>query len=143
MKKLFLLLLTFCLSVSAFCQQSSDTVIANNPQNLKLKVYYFHITNRCNTCRSIEANVRKTLTDYFLNQLETGVINLYVINCELPENKELVQKYDAYGATLALTSMSRGKDGNIEDLTSWAFQKAHNPEVFINELKTRIEELIQ
>jgi C4-dicarboxylate transporter len=142
MKKLIVIFAAIALSLQAFSQQSGDTVIANNPQNLKLKVYYFHITNRCTTCRGIEANVRKTLNDHFLNQLETGVIDLYIVNCELPENKELAKKYDAYGATLALTTFSRGKEAKIEDLTNWAFQKAHDPTVFIVELKTRIEELI-
>jgi hypothetical protein len=143
MKKIFILFIVITLSLQSFAQQAGDTIISNNPQNLKLKVYYFHITNRCNTCKSIEANVRKTLNDNFLNQLETGVIDLYVLNCELPENKEIAKKYDAYGATLAITTFSRGKEALTEDLSNWAFQKAHDPVIFVLELKTRIEELIK
>lgn len=142
MKKICWIIITILLWIQAFAQQNGDTIISNNPKNLKLKVYYFHITNRCTSCRSIETNVRKTLNDNFPNQLETGIIDLYVVNCELPENIELVKKYDAYGATLALTTVSDGKESGIEDLTNWAFQKAHNPVVFVNELKTRIEEII-
>jgi hypothetical protein len=139
-KNLCVLILLFA---TLMVKAQNDTIISNNPKNLKLKVYYFHITNRCNTCKSIEANVRKTLNDHFLNQLELGVIDLYVMNCELPENKEIAKKYDAYGATLALTSYARGKEAKTEDLTGWAFQKAHDPVVFIVELKTKIEELIK
>lgn len=143
MKKIILLMAAFLLAFQGFAQKDNDTIIANNPANLKLKVLYFHITNRCNTCRSIEANVRKTLDDHFKNQVETGVIDLYVLNCELPENKELVKKYDAYGATLAVTTVLNGKELKSEDLTTWAFQKAHSPEEFIAELKTKIEEYLK
>jgi YD repeat-containing protein len=143
MKKICLLLFVIALSLQSFAQQTGDTVISANPQNLKLKVYYFHITNRCHTCINIETNVKKTLIDNFLNQLELGIIDLYVVNCELPENKELAQKYDAYGSTLAITSYERGKESKTEDLTNWAFGKAYNEKLFIVELKSKIEDLIK
>ncbi len=145
MRKLTFIVFIALLSLQACGQtpKDTDTIIANNPANLKLKVLYFHITNRCNTCRSIEANVRKTLDDFFLNEVQTGVIDLYVMNCELKENEALVKKYDAYGATLALTSYSNSKEQRTEDLTNWAFQKAHSPELFVSELKSKIEEYLK
>jgi hypothetical protein len=144
MKNLTFIIIAVILSLQACGQQKdTDTIISNNPKNLKLKVLYFHITNRCNTCRSIEANVRKTLDDHFLNEVETGVIDLYVMNCELPENQELVKKYDAYGATLAFSAYINGVEQKPEDLTNWAFQKTHSPEIFISELKTKIEAYIK
>jgi C4-dicarboxylate transporter len=143
MKKTIILLIMIISVMTLHAQSSGDTIIANNPKNLKIKVYYFHITNRCSSCKAIEANVRKTLNDNFLNQMETGVIDLYILNCELPENKEIAKKYDAYGATLAYTTFSKGKEVKSEDLTSWAFKKAHDPLIFVLELKTQIEELIK
>jgi hypothetical protein len=144
MKNLTFIIIAVILSLQACGQQKdTDTIISNNPKNLKLKVLYFHITNRCNTCRSIEANVRKTLNEYFLNDIETGVVDLYVMNCELPENQDLVKKYEAYGATLALTSYMNGKEQKSEDLTNWAFQKVHDQEIFISELKTKIDEYLK
>jgi hypothetical protein len=143
MKKIIVLITGVLLTLQGFAQKDNDTIIANNPANLKLKVLYFHITNRCNTCRSIEANIRKTLNDHFKNEMETGVVDLYVLNCELPENKDLVKKYDAYGATLALTAVQKGKEIKTEDLTTWAFQKAHSPEVFVAELKSKIEDFLK
>jgi hypothetical protein len=93
MKKLSFLIIAIILSLQACGQQNADTIISNNPANLKLKVLYFHITNRCNTCKGIEANVRKTLDDFFVNEIQTGVIDFYVMNCELKENEEIVKKY--------------------------------------------------
>ena len=143
MRNILLLLTGILLSMQAMAQQDTDTIISNNPQNLKLKVLYFHITHRCNTCRSIEANVRKTIDTHFKSALENGIIDLYIVNCELPENKELSVKYEAYGATLALTTHLNGSEGKTEDLTSWAFKKAHDEGLFVAELSSKIEKLIK
>jgi hypothetical protein len=143
MKNITFILIAVFLSLQACGQQNTDTVIANNPAKLKLKVLYFHITNRCNTCRSIEANVRKTIDSCLIKELATGVIDLYVMNCELPENKDIVAKYEAYGATLAFSAYINGAEQKPEDLTNWAFQKVHTPAVFISELKAKIEEHIK
>jgi hypothetical protein len=144
MKYLSFILVLALFSLQACAQpKEGDTLISNNPQNLKLRVLYFHITNRCNTCRSIEANVRKTLDENFKNDVETGVIDLFIMNCELPQNQDMVKKYEAYGATLALTGFQNGKEQKTEDLTNWAFQKTHTPEVFISELKSKIEAYIK
>jgi len=143
MKNLLIISLCLLLSLQVFGQKSTDTIISKNLQNLKLKVLYFHITNRCNTCFSIEANVRKTLFDYFINEIDSGLVDLYIMNCELPENAKIVEKYNAYGATLALTSYKNGKELKTEDLSNWAFQKIHNPEIFISEFKIKIQELLK
>jgi len=143
MKKLAIISVLLIISLNIFAQKSNDTIISNNPQNLKLKVLYFHITNRCNTCISIEKYVRQTIDSNFANQLELGIIDLYVTNCDLPENQELVKKYEAYGATLAITPYINGKEGKSEDLSNWAFQKVHKPEVFMEELKSKINESIK
>jgi hypothetical protein len=143
MRKTAFTLLVLILSLQAFGQKDTDTVISNNPKNLKLKVYYFHITNRCNTCRSIEANVRKTIDEYFLHELVTGAIDLYILNCDLPENKELATKYDAYGATLAFSQYINGAEQKPVDLTDWAFKEVQFPELFVSRLKDKISELIK
>ncbi len=143
MKKITLILLGILISVNVLGQKENDTIISNNPQNLKLKVLYFHLTNRCNTCRSIEKLVRETIDSNFTEQLKNGVVDLYILNCELPENTALAQKYDAYGATLAITAYSLGKEGKTEDLSNWAFQKAYSPEIFKRELIEKINDKIK
>lgn len=143
MKKLVFLFF-FCVpALPSVAQLKGDTVISNNPEKLRLKILYFHITHRCQTCYSIEAQLRKTIEEYFLKELVEGIIDLYIINCELPENKDLVVKYEAYGATLAFSSYLNGVEQKPEDLTAWAFQKIHKPEIFIAELKQKIENHIK
>ena len=124
-------------------QKTGDTIISNDSTKLRVKVLYFHITDRCNTCKSIEANLRKTVFDNFQLQLDNGTLGLLIQNCESPQNTALVKKYDAYGATLAVTIYKNGKELQSEDLSNWAFQKAPKPEVFIAELKSKITELLK
>jgi len=142
MKSINIILFLLIFSLQGFAQQSNDTIISNNPKNLKVKVLYFHVTNRCHTCFSIEAAVRKTINENFKNELNNGTIDLYVLNCELPENKTISEKYEAYGATLAITEMDGGKE-KTEDLTNFAFAKIHDESVFISELKSKISELLK
>ena len=142
MKTIFVIFFALCLSFQGLAQKDADTVISNNPQKLKAKVLYFHITNRCNTCRSIEAAVRKTIKENFQKKLDSGIVDLYILNCELPENKVISEKYLAYGATLATTKLEGGKE-STEDLTNFAFAKIHDEAIFISELKAKIEELLK
>lgn len=142
MKKTILVSLFILLFASIFGQKVADTIIANNQKNLKLRVYYFHITNRCHTCTSIEVNIRKTIFENFANELELGIIDLYIMNCEKPENQDLVKKYDAYGSTTVLCQYNNGKEGKSEDISNWAFQKVNKPDEFISGLKQKITAIL-
>ncbi len=138
MKKIIFwtLALLLCINVSG-----QDVTKPNS--KTKLLVYYFHITNRCNTCKSIEAAVKKTLETNFKNELAKGTIIFQTFNVDLPENKKLVDKYQAYGATLALTPIVKGKEAGIDDLTNFAFSKIHEEENFSKELKDKINSYIK
>lgn len=142
MKNIALILLGLFFSYNVFAQKDADTVISNNAQKLKVKLLYFHITNRCNTCRSIEAAVRKTINENFKSELDSGIIDLYILNCELPENKTISERYQAYGATLAVTKVDGVKE-KTDDLTNFAFAKIHDETVFVSELKSKIQELLK
>jgi hypothetical protein len=118
------------------------TAVQSTGQNVgpktKLLIYYFHITNRCQTCTKIEAVTQKTLADVYSKEIESGVIVFKSFNVDLPENSELVKKYEAYGATLAFTPIVNGKEAGIDDLTGMAFSKIGNESLFVNELKDKI-----
>lgn len=137
--KNILIVFTAILLLSAqhtFCQQEPG-------KNTKALVYYFHITNRCATCTKIEAVTKKILEEQYAKELSNGTIIFKTFNVDLPENKDLVKKYQAYGATLAITHMVTGKEAGIEDLTGMAFQKIGNEELFTKELKAKIDEVIR
>lgn len=139
MKKLIIIALSLFMSIQLFAQQNGDTIISNNPQKVKLRVLYFHIEHRCNTCHSIEKYLRKTLFENFKAQIDSGIIDLSIMNCEDPKNAEISKKYDAYGATLAITPYdANGQELKYEDMTGWAFKTIGNPDLFILQLKEKI-----
>ena len=86
--------------------------------------------------------MRKTLFDNFQAKIDSGYIGLSILNCELPENAEIVKKYDAYGATLAVTTYITTVEQKSEDLTNWAFQNIHTPDDFIAGLKEKVNGLL-
>lgn len=147
MKILFITLLLT--TIISSCNQNPQNKIngqqGNEPANnsgLKLQIYYFHLTNRCPTCNSIEANVKKVLDKDFKNEIEKGVIALQVLNVDEEKNKPLAEKYQAYGASLYLVSFSAGREVD-NDLTDFAFSYSrNNPEVFLKGISDTIKYFI-
>lgn len=137
MKRILLTLFILSTTFTIFAQTQ------NINKKTKLFVYYFHITDRCNTCRNIEAVTTKVLNENYKNELDSEIIVFKTFNVEYPENKYICEKYQAYGATLALTKIEFGVEAKIEDLTNFAFSKIHTEEAFISGLKSKIEEFLK
>jgi transcription elongation factor Elf1 len=138
MNKLILIATVLVFSLNFYGQE-----IKKPTAKTKVLVYYFHVTHRCNTCQSIEATTQKLLDTYYADELKNGTIIFQSFNCEVPENKALVDKYQAYGSTLALTPIVKGKEAGIDDETNFAFSKIHDESLFISELKSKIQEFLK
>ena len=124
----------------AFTQNKTDKNYSSKPS---LDVYYFHITNRCPTCISIESNTKKTLDTYFAKEQKNGTIKLIVLNVDEEKNKAISEKYAAYGSALFLTKKVSGKEITT-DMTNFAFQNSRNrPDKFIEGLKDKIAETLK
>ncbi len=82
MKILFFVFLTACTGSG----NQSAKVVQEDPDQSKVTIYYFHLTNRCPTCKSVEVNIIATLDNYFLK--EKGEISLKIVNVEEPANKD-------------------------------------------------------
>jgi hypothetical protein len=138
MKKVFIGIFALIMCTTLFAQNENQI-----NKNTKLLVYYFHITNRCHTCISIEATTKKVLEETYQKKLDDGTIIFKTFNVDLPENKDIVKKYEAYGATLALTKIENGKEVGTEDITSMAFSKINNEDLFKSELKSKIDDQLK
>ncbi len=137
MKKILFILFLALTNCTLFAQTQ------NLNKKTKLLVYYFHITDRCNTCRSIEAVTTKVLNENYKNELDSEIIVFKTFNVEYPENKYICEKYQAYGATLALTKIEFGAEVKIDDLTNFAFSKIHTEEIFTKGLMDKINEYLK
>jgi len=105
----------------------------------KVEVYHFHATRQCVTCKTVGAFSEETINTYFSNELKSGKLVFAHINVDLPENKSLVDKYEAKGSSLLIGVY--GKDGSFskeEDTNVW--YKIDNKTDFMNYLKGVIEQ---
>ncbi len=130
MKNLLILFSLLCVTLAAQAQT-------------KLLVYDFHITNRCATCQKIEEVTVETLNTYYKAQIDSSTIVFKTFNCELEENAELVKKYSAYGSTLVLTRLLPDGKEVIVDITDLGFSKIGKPELFVEKLREKIDELMK
>jgi len=78
------------------------------PQH-KLIAYYFHRTQRCRTCLTIEAYAEEALQTAFPEALESGGLEWHTVNIELPENEHFVQAYELVTSTLVLVDTVDGQ----------------------------------
>lgn len=137
--------LSIMISILFACNQAApnketeqkENVVTENP-NLKLQIYYFHATNRCPTCNSIEENVKKVIESDYKNELDKGIINFTALNIDEIQNKALAVKYLAYGSALHLVQIDNGNERD-NDLTDFAFSYSRNkPEFFIEGINDTI-----
>jgi hypothetical protein len=85
----------------------------------KVQVFLFHATQRCPTCISIGRLAKATVEERFAEQLKSGKIEFREINIDLPENKALVEKFQATGSALYINSIKDGQDNIVEDTMVW------------------------
>lgn len=130
-KKIVLIALAMMLGLLSFSQSEPPKVI----------VYYFHATDRCHTCMEIETKTKMVMTQNFRDEIINGTVKFEEYCFEDPKNKDLVDKYFAYGSTLMIVYLEN-EEKNI-DFTESAFQYVVNkPEKFKEELAKEIDKLI-
>ncbi len=138
MKKTSVLILAVLFSVISLGQE--EAVVSKKTQ---IDVYYFHRTERCKTCLSIEANVQKALDLYFAEEIKDGTIRFISINFEGEDQKKAIEKYEADGPALYLTKVKKGKE-TTKDLTDFAFNNSlYNGEKFKTGFRDRVNQLLR
>lgn len=134
MKKLSIILLMMSMLTVACAQNSKKQNIVSNSIDDVVEILYFHGKQRCATCRAIEEQTRKVVTEY-----NNSKVKLYVIDISLKENESIVEKYEVAWSTLILV-----KDNLRIDLTDMAFSYARTqPEEFCRQLKSEIKKIQQ
>ena len=134
-----LLISIFCFSCTGKAQSS---IIKQEVKQNSIEVFDFHTTNRCITCKAIEANTLYTLETYFAQELESGKITFKVINIDDDENYELAKKFKASGTSLFLNIINSENEKQV-DLTAFAFTYGKKKDVFSEKLKNKIEKHLE
>jgi hypothetical protein len=71
--------------------------------------YYFHGSQRCKTCLTIEAYTAEAIRASFADALSDGTLEWKVVNIEEPENEHFVEDYQISTRTVVLVEMQDGK----------------------------------
>jgi hypothetical protein len=82
---------------------------ADSTSGLKVVAYYFHVTVRCVTCRTIESYSREAIQQGFPEQLKNGSVEWRPVNVQLPENRHFVQDFQLFTRSLVLVQVRNGK----------------------------------
>ena len=126
-RKAILLLLTAFFATTTVClsaggdkrtpprmaSQTSQTPIAAPS---KIIAYYFHVTVRCNTCKTIEAYSHEAIFNHFKKDLDGGRLEWRIVNVQLPENKHFVKEYELFTKSVVLVHIADGRQQSYKIL---------------------------
>jgi hypothetical protein len=121
-------------SVISSAQPSGDTKRASGP---KFVAFYFHSTQRCATCRKIEALSREAIQTSFAEELKKGDLEFRPVNVDEPQNKHYVQDFKLYTKTLIIARVSGEKVQSHRNLTK-IWELVYSSKDFSNYVKNEI-----
>lgn len=89
---------------------------ADSVSPLKVVAYYFHVSVRCVTCRTIESYSGEAIRQGFAEQLKNGSIEWRPVNVQLPENRHFVRDFQLFTRSLVLVKVRNGKQQEWRNL---------------------------
>ena len=96
----------------------ADSPAASQPQTTDTRViaYYFHVTVRCTTCRTIESYSREVIEQKFGADIAKDRLQYRLVNIQLPENRHFVKDYQLFTKSLVLVRFDKGRQAEYKVL---------------------------
>jgi len=117
--------------------EKKKTVSATSGNDVE--VYYFHMTTRCVTCRTVEAEARKDIEMLYADQVKTGKISFTALNLEEANGKAIGDKLGVSGQTLLIV-----KGDQKINITNEGFLYAvSKPNKFKEIIKEKVDPLMK
>ncbi|MCU0630610.1 MAG: nitrophenyl compound nitroreductase subunit ArsF family protein [Methanoregulaceae archaeon] len=66
----------------------------------RVEIMHFHPAQQCYSCRTLGEYANETVNIFFAPELESGKLVYQEVNINLPENADLVKKYEVTGSSL-------------------------------------------
>ncbi len=113
------------------------TNVGATPSGVRIVAYYFHVTMRCVTCRTIEQYSREAIEQGFREELTKGLIEWRPVNVQLAENRHYIQDYRLVTRSLVLVKMNGGKQiewRNLDKVWDLVGKKSD----FLNYVRTNV-----
>jgi hypothetical protein len=139
MKNLLLLSLSFLLYAGVSCNgQPRQKPVTEASATGDIEVYYFHLTTRCVTCRTVEAEAKKDLNMLYPDLMKDGKISFIALNLDEDQGKTVGEKLGVSGQTLLIV-----KGDKKINITNEGFLYAvSQPEKFKEVIKNKVDALI-
>jgi (2Fe-2S) ferredoxin len=140
MRKLFLTSFTLLAITFISCigqtNQKPALAISNNGD---VEVYYFHMTIRCEACKTVEAETRKNIEMLYPDQVKAGEISFIALNLEEATGKSVGEKLGINSQALLIV-----KGDQKINITNEGFLYAGSkPQKFTEIIKSKIDPLIK
>jgi hypothetical protein len=116
---------------------ATTTTKVQNDDDTKVELYHFHRPQQCYSCITVGALAEKTVNTYFQDGLSSGKIVFDHVNIQLPENRELVDKYGATGSSLWIGTYINGKFHKEQNINVW--YKINDENDYLSYLKEILE----
>jgi hypothetical protein len=139
MRKLLLISFVFITLVGCSCNaQTNEKPASAVTNNGDVEVYYFHMTLRCTTCKTVEAEARKNIEMLYSDQVKTGKISFTALNLEESTGKSVGEKLGVNSQTLLIV-----KGDRKINITNEGFLYAvSKPQKFAEVMKSKIDPLL-
>ena len=98
-----LLLLAGCTSITANPGKGAiASQTSNNADSTveRVEVIHFHPAQQCYSCRTLGEYANETVNTFFAPELASGKLVFKEVNLDLPENADIVKKYEVTGSSL-------------------------------------------
>jgi hypothetical protein len=119
--------------------EAQNQTQSNEPKADKVEVFVFHATQRCISCVTIGKFAGETVAEFFQPEMRDKKIEFREINIDLPENRDLAQKFQASGSALFINAIYDGQDHITEDTQVWRLTS--NETQFKSYLKNKLNTL--
>ena len=107
--------------------KAATAVAATPPGSPGVRVYYFHATTRCATCKTIEAYAHETVASKFAADLEARRLEWLAVNVDEPANQHFVRDFQLYTRSVVLVDAKDPKRFKVLDRV---WQLAHDKAAF-------------
>ncbi len=131
----FVLITLIAVSCNAQTNPKPALTVSNDND---VEVYYFHMTTRCVTCKTVEAEARKNVEMLYPDQVKNGKITFTALNLEEATGKAMGERLGVNSQTLLIV-----KGDQKINITNEGFLYAvSQPQKFTEVMKSKIDPLL-
>ena len=103
--------------------------------------YYFHGDKRCRTCLAIEAYTKEAIESGFGDRIESGELELRIVNVDEPQNEHFIEDYGLTTKSVIIAEFRGGVEQRWKNLDKiWEY--VGDKEVFLDYVRGETEAYI-